>query len=64
MERHRKYGYSEDEGKSISIKITLNKALVEKCKKHHICIAKTARERAERVLREYLEKLERKPLKF
>ena len=64
MERHRKYGYSEDEGKSISIKITLNKALVEECKKHHICIAKTVRERAEKVLQEYLEKLERKPLKF
>lgn len=63
-DRHKLYGYDDSDGDSVRVYVTMSKALVDECRKHHINVNKVARERAERVLQEYLEKLERKPLKF
>ena len=46
--------------KSISYKITLNRALVELCKKHHLRISKIARDATERELQEKLDRLNKK----
>ena len=45
---------------SIRYKITLNKALVEACRKHHLRVSKIVREAGESALQEKLDRIERK----